>query len=419
MDKVKLKNLIIENQEFLREADMYFRDYPIEKHANYVFTGSRRAGKSFFMYGIAKKILSDEITQKHILFINFEDERFLEFTAADFNLILECYKELYNLKPILFFDEIQNITGWEKFVRRLADKNFRVFVTGSNAKMLSNEIATVLGGRFLIKEIQTLSFSEFLNFKGIKLKKNYEFSSQKHEIKRQLNDYLLYGGFPELINYTNKREFLNNLYQKVLYGDIIARHDIKNKQSIRLLVKKMAESVNDETSFNRIKNLIKSTGISIGTGTLIDYFEYLKDGFLLFDLQNYATKFTERESKKKFYFSDNGILMLFFTEDRSKLIENLVYVELRRRFSENFYYYKQTYETDFYIPEKQLLIQVTLTMNEPETRKREINSLQKTMQKLDINKGYIITYDDNEETIINKNGKIHVLKLWKWLLDKK
>jgi len=419
MDKVKLKNLIIENQEFLRETDMYFRDYPIEKHANYVFTGSRRAGKSFFMYGIAKKMLSDKITQKHILFINFEDERFLEFTASDFNLILECYKELYNLKPILFFDEIQNITGWEKFVRRLADKNFRVFVTGSNAKMLSNEIATVLGGRFLIKEIQTLSFSEFLNFKGIKLKKNYEFSSQKHEIKRQLNDYLLYGGFPELINYTNKREFLNNLYQKVLYGDIIARHDIKNKQSIRLLVKKMAESVNDETSFNRIKNLIKSTGISIGTGTLIDYFEYLKDGFLLFDLQNYATKFTERESKKKFYFSDNGILMLFFTEDRSKLIENLVYVELRRRFSENFYYYKQTYETDFYIPEKQLLIQVTLTMNEPETRKREINSLQKTMQKLDINKGYIITYDDNEETIINKNGKIHVLKLWKWLLDKK
>ena len=419
MDKVKLKNLIIENQEFLRETDMYFRDYPIEKHANYVFTGSRRAGKSFFMYGIAKKMLSDKITQKHILFINFEDERFLEFTASDFNLILECYKELYNLKPILFFDEIQNITGWEKFVRRLADKNFRVFVTGSNAKMLSNEIATVLGGRFLIKEIQTLSFSEFLNFKGIKLKKNYEFSSQKHEIKRQLNDYLLYGGFPELINYTNKRELLNNLYQKVLYGDIIARHDIKNKQSIRLLVKKMAESVNDETSFNRIKNLIKSTGISIGTGTLIDYFEYLKDGFLLFDLQNYATKFTERESKKKFYFSDNGILMLFFTEDRSKLIENLVYVELRRRFSENFYYYKQTYETDFYIPEKQLLIQVTLSMNESETRKREINSLQKTMQKLDINKGYIITYDDNEETIINKNGKIHVLKLWKWLLDKK
>jgi len=416
MNKQILKNLIIENQEFLEETDMIVRDYAIEKKANYVFVGSRRAGKSYVMYGIAKKILSKQITQKHILFINFEDERFIEFTAKDFNLILECYKELYNLKPILFFDEIQNIKGWEKFVRRLADKNYRVFVTGSNATMLSNEIATVLGGRFLIKEIQTLSFKEFIRFNNVKLKKNFEYSSQKHEIKRLLNNYFSYGGFPEVVNYDNKREFLSNLFQKVLYGDIIARNRIENKQSIRLLVKKMAESVNDETSFNRIKNLIKSTGIAIGTNTLIEYFEYLKDGFLLFDLQNYATKFSERETKKKFYFNDNGILMLFFTEDKAKLLENLVYTELRRRYNTDFYFYKQNYEVDFYIPKKKKLIQVSYTLNDDRTRAREVKSLNKIMLQLKIKKSLIITYDDAEEIIKTNDTEITVMSLLKWLM---
>jgi len=417
MDKLILKNLIIENQEYLRETDMYIRDYDIEKKANYVFVGSRRAGKSYVMYGIAKQMLSKQITQKNILFINFEDERFIEFAAKDFNLILECYKELYNLKPILFFDEIQNIYGWEKFVRRLADKNFRVFVTGSNAKMLSKEIATVLGGRFLIKEIQTLSFKEFLRFNDVKLKDNYEFSSQKHEIKRLLSDYFLYGGFPEILNYENKREFMNNLYHKVLYGDIIARNNIKNKQSIRLLVKKMAESVNDETSFNRIKNLIKSAGIPIGTNTLIEYFDYLNDGFLLFDLQNYATKFSERETKKKFYFNDNGLLMLFFTEDNAKLLENLVYTELRRRYYENFYFYKKNYEVDFYVPKKQLLIQVSYTLQDDRTRTREVKSLKKIMEQLQIKVGLIITYDDKEETINYDDNEIKIIPLLKWIME--
>lgn len=417
MDKLVLKNLIIENQEYLREIDLHVRDYSLEKKANYVFVGSRRAGKSYVMYNIAKQMLSKEVTQKNILFINFEDERFIEFTSTDFNLILECYKELYNLKPILFFDEIQNINGWEKFVRRLADKNFRVFVTGSNAKMLSNEIATVLGGRFLIKEIQTLSFKEFLRFNNIKLKENYEFSSQKHEIKRLLSDYFLYGGFPEITNYENKREFMNNLYHKVLYGDIIARNNIKNKKSIRLLVKKMAESVNDETSFNRIKNLIKSTGIPIGTNTLIEYFDYLSDSFLLFDLQNYATKFSERETKKKFYFNDNGILMLFFAQDNAKLLENLVYTELRRRYHENFYFYKQNYEVDFYIPEKQQLIQVSYTLQDDKTREREMKSLKKVMEQVKISKGIVITYDDKEEIISDKGIEISVIPLLKWIIE--
>jgi len=416
MKKQIIKKIILENQKFITDLQLYKRDFIIEEKANYVFIGSRRAGKSYFMYQIAQDLLLKKIKKENILFINFEDERFIEFNVEHFDLLIESYKELYNLEPVFFLDEIQNIDGWEKFVRRLADKNYRVFVTGSNAKMLSSEIATTLGGRFMIKEIQSLSFKEFLQFNKVILKKNYEFSEQKNTIKRLLNEYFLHGGFPEILNFTNKREYLSSLYQKVLYGDILARYTIQNKQSMRLLVKKMAESVNDETSFNRIRNLIKSTGTNVTTSTIIEYFEYLKDSFLLFDLQNYASKFTERETKKKFYFTDNGILSLFMPNDKSKLLENLVYTELRRRYSDGIYFYKKNYETDFYISETSELIQVSYTLYDDKTRNREVKSLKKAMPEFDTNKGLILTYDDVEEEIIDNEFEIKVLPIWKWLL---
>jgi len=417
INKEVFKQLIIENQNYINKVKVKYRNYSIEKNANYIFIGSRRAGKSYFMYEVAQNLLRTKITKEHILFVNFEDERLIEFKTQHFNLLLEAYRELFDLKPIIFLDEVQNIKAWEKFVRRLADKNFKVFVTGSNAKMLSQEMASVLGGRFMIKEIHPLSFKEFLSFKKISLDKNYEFTEQKTLVKRLLNTYFNYGGFPEILNFTKKREYLSSLYQKVLYGDVIARHEIKNKYAMRLLVKKMAESVNNEISFNRIKNLIVATGTSIGTNTAIEYFEYLKAGFLLFDLQNYATKFSERETKKKFYFSDVGILSLFLSGDKSKLLENLVYSELRQRYSDNFYFHKRKYETDFYVPENKMLIQASYSLQDYKTKEREIKSLQATMSELDINSGSIITYDDAQETIKNKGRNIHVIPLWKWLLS--
>lgn len=410
-----LKQLIIENQDYIAKLKIYDRDYHIEKEANYVFVGSRRAGKSFLMYKIAQDLIKT-FQKESILFINFEDERFMEFNVADFNLLLEAYNELFDLKPLLFLDEIQNIKGWEKFVRRLADKNYRVYVTGSNAQMLSNEIASTLGGRFLIKEIHTLSFKEFIRFNHLQLDTNYEFTKQKNKIKRLLEEYFRYGGYPEALKYTNKREYLSSLFKQVLYGDIVARHNIKNKQAMNLLIKKMAESVNDETSFNRIKNLIKSTGASIGTNTIIEYFDFLKDGFLLFDVKNYASKFTEKETKKKFYFNDNGILSLFFPDDVSKLLENMVFSELKRCFLDDFYYHKKKYETDFYIPAQNELIQVAYSLHEQKTKERELRSLEKSMDELGSHKGNIITFDYKEEKIKLKNKSIDIIPLWKWLL---
>jgi uncharacterized protein len=407
-----LKKIIVENKEYISSLSLKDREIEIENNANYVFIGPRRCGKTFFLYQIIKN--NHNINQDY-LFINFEDERLIEFNSSDFELLLEAYNQLYQKPPVLFFDEIQNIKGWDKFCRRLADKDYKIYVTGSNAKMLSSEMATVLGGRFLIRDINVLSFSEFVNFNGIVPKKNFQFSTQKTEIVKLQEEYLKLGGLPESLNYNDKRNYLSNIFQKVFFGDIIARHKLKNDFALKLLIKKLAESVNNETSFNRIKNIIKSVGIKVGTSTLIEYFNFLEEAFLVFSIKNYTAKFSERENKKKFYFIDTGILNLFLINQDSKLLENLVYLQLRRNFQSELYYFKRNYETDFYLPEKNLLIQVSYTIKDYETRKRELNSLKESMKELYEKTAFIITYDE-EEVIKDNNTIINVIPYWKWVL---
>ncbi len=413
MNKDTIKRIIIENQEFLNNVEVIERNYTLEPNANYVIVGPRRVGKTYFLYKHIKETVAFDCDK--ILYINFEDERLLELKADKLDLLLECYKELFDQKPILFFDEIQNVDGWEKFARRLADKAYRIYITGSNAKMLSKEIATVLGGRFLIKEIHPLSFSEYLTFHNVKLEKNYEYTSQLIEVKKHFVQYLKFGGFPELIKFQHPKEYLNSLYKKVFYGDILMRYSIDNDFVLRLLVKKIAESVTNETSFNRIKNIIKSTGVQVGTATLIDYFGYLNDSFLIYSNTNYLYKLSERTSRRKFYFADNGVLNLFLTDQPQKLLENLVFVQLRRIYGETAVYYVQKdVETDFYVAEHQLLIQVCWNISEYETRKREIGSLVKMANRFGISSGMIIT-NDEADSVKEKNIDIEIVPIWKWL----
>jgi predicted AAA+ superfamily ATPase len=418
MEKTFLKKIIVESQEFILNEKVIKRHYTIEKNGNYVFVGQRRAGKTYLMFQQIKELIkNNSITIEHILYINFEDERFIEFQNTDFNVLIEAYKELFTHKPICFFDEIQNISGWEKFVRRLADQKYQVFVTGSNAKMLSKEIATILGGRFIIKEIQGLSFQEFLMFNNVKPENNYELKEQRFEIQRLFKEYLFYGSLPETLKFNNKKEYLSNLFQKIFYGDIIARYKIKNDFGLKLLVKKIAESTMDETSFNRIKNIIKSAGISVGTKTLIDYFGYLNDAYLIFSINNFNSKFVERETKKKFYFSDTGILNLFLFNPESKLLETFVYNRLRKLFDTEVYYFRENTEVDFYIPDKEL-IQVVYSINNYQTREREINALIKAETKVRAKNLKIITYDEQEQ-ISYKGKTIKVIPAWKWALSDK
>jgi predicted AAA+ superfamily ATPase len=201
MNKDLIKQVIIENHEFINKVELIEREFFVENEGNYVFVGSRRAGKTYCMFQIIKNIIKTGTPIERILYINFEDERLLELKLEDLNLIIDCFREMFNTIPIIFLDEIQIINGWEKFGRRLADTGYRIFITGSNATMLSKEIATTLGGRFLIKEIFPFTFTEYLRANNVELENNWEFSSQRFEIRKKFDTYFYFGGFPEILKF--------------------------------------------------------------------------------------------------------------------------------------------------------------------------------------------------------------------------
>jgi len=410
-----IKKVIIENQERISKLQVIDRKIALEPNANYIITGQRRTGKTYLLYYYIKQLLSIGTDLKEILYLNFEDERLLEFTVHDFDKILESYKELYKGEPVLFFDEIQNITGWQNFARRLADSNYKIWVTGSNAQMLSSEMATTLGGRFLVKEMDTLSFEEYLLFQDISIEKQIVYSEKRFEVQRIFEEYFYYGGFPELFKFINKQEYLSNVFQKIFLGDIIARHQIRNPHALKLMIKKLAESTMDEVSFHRIKNIIQSTGIQVGTSTLIEYFKYIEDAFLIRSITNYLSKISERETKKKYYFRDHGLLNLFLLNPESFSLETIVFNELSKRYPGNLYYLKDNFEVDFFVPDR-MLVQVSYKMDESKTREREISSLLKASKTYQVEEMIIITHSQ-EETINQEGKKIDIVPVWKWLLN--
>ncbi|MFN8254821.1 MAG: ATP-binding protein [Bacteroidales bacterium] len=410
MLKNQLKKIILDNIEFIKKTETKDRSARLDANGNYAITGIRRCGKSYLLINELQKL-----PEGPFIYLNFEDERFIEFGTSDFELIMECSKELFDQKPVFYFDEIQNIKGWEKFVRRLADSNYRVLITGSNATMLSRELASVLGGRFIGKEILPLSFQEYLSFRNIIPQKNYAFTKERFIIKEHFNDFFYFGGFPELIKFENSREYLSNIFMKVFYGDLITRNGIKNDHVLKLLIKKLAESVNNETSINRFKNLIQSTGLKVGNNTIFDYLNYLYDSCLIFGVENYASSFSEKESKKKYYFVDQGILNLFLINQDTKLLENIVFIELHRRYPGQVFYFKRKLESDFYIPDLKMIIQVSYSVAEIETRERECKALIICMKELKLEQGIIISYDEESE-IEFQGYKIQVIPAWKWLL---
>jgi len=415
MDKETIKKILVENHELILKVELVKRDVFFEDAGNYVLVGSRRAGKTYCMLQVIKDMLSRGTDLSSIFYINFEDERLLELKVTELNLMVDAFKELFTTTPIYFLDEIQNIEGWEKFARRLADAGSRVFITGSNAKMLSREIATTLGGRFIIKEIYPYNFQEYLTANLIELENNWKYGAQRFEIRKHFETYFYYGGFPEILRFKEKRQWLDNLYQKIFYGDLVARYKIRNEFALKLTVKKLAENIHDEVSFNRIKNIIQSTGTKIGTSTVLEYISFLEESWLVFGVKNYLAKISDRETKKKYYFIDNGILSLFLINPATILLENMVAVKLRQLYADQFYYVKTSNEVDFYIPSKKMLIQVCYMMSKTDTEKREMNALLKINEVIKADYLTIITLD--EERKKNVNGlEINIIPILKWLL---
>lgn len=418
MDKEILKKLIRENQDFVKNVHLMYRKFEFEPNGNYVFIGVRRAGKSFLMFQRIQGLLKAGTPKEQILYVNFEDDRLLNFKAENFDDLLVAYHQLYETQPVFFLDEIQIVDGWEKFVRRLADQKFTVYVTGSNAKMLSTEIMTTLGGRFLVTDVFPFSLKEFLEYNNVSISDpNWQYDNKTlAKVTRKAEEYFYFGGFPELNVYNDKRQWLRSLYQKIFFGDLIARYAVKNPNILRVMLGKTAESVMQPVSFNRITHILSSTGQKISVNTVIQYFTYLKETLLLFSVANYAASFSERETVKKYYFIDNGILNLFLMNPDTALLENIVAIHLYKKFGEGLYYYNKNVETDFYVPEKKLLVQVSYSLERQDTFDREINSLLKTSAFLKGTRHVIVTKEDNRTLEID-GTTIEVLPVWKFLLE--
>lgn len=419
MNHTILKRVIFEQLEVIQNVNIVDRAYTFEKNINYILVGLRRSGKSTLLYKLARELVANGCDWSQIIYINFEDDRLLGFKKEDFNDIVETSYELTDEKEIYyFFDEIQIIDGWQHFARRMADQKKHVYITGSNAKMLSSEMASVLGGRYLPKMIMPFSFSEALDYNGISHdEKALLTTSKSAKIRKACQNYITRGGFPEAQLLTNSREYTKSVYEKVLLGDIIEREQVKNKSALRLMIKKIAETVMHEISFNALAGNIKATGIKTSTDTIIDYAAHAENAYLVFRTRNYVSKFADKEGTPRFYFFDNGLLSLFLIDKSSALLENAVAVHLRRMYGEDIYYFKSKQtgiDIDFYVPEERCAIQVSYSLDTAEDR--ETKSLLSFAEKSKNTERLIIVTNEEERIIEKSDTKIEVIPIHKFLL---
>ena len=416
MNKELFRAIISENQEFIGSIPLVERPLHLEESGNYVFVGVRQAGKSYLLYQRVKELLGCGINLHDIVYVNFDDERLLGMTTDDFDLILQAYYSMHGGQPIFFFDEIQNVDGWANFARRLANQKHRVYVTGSNAKMLSRDIETVLGGRYLSVYVFTYSFEEYLKAIGISVSGGSQYGRKANELQRHFRTYFEWGGFPELVNFREKRVWLNSLYNRIFFNDLVVRHKVKNEDSLRMCIRRLAESVMQPCSLNRLSNLVKSTGMPCSPSTVMEYVRYLQESCLLISLDNYASKFVDKETVKKHYFIDNGLLHLFINNPDTALLENLCAINLYKRYGKGVYYFNRNIEVDFYVPDEKLAIQASFRMSEEATLEREIKALVALHGLYETQRNLIITYED--EGIMERDGiKIEIIPVWTWLLD--
>lgn len=414
-----LKIIIQEGKEIIREVQLHPRPFDYEPNARYVMVGVRQAGKSYTLYQIAKRLIEDGYEIDQFVYLDFDDERLIGMKSDEFDLILQTYNSSFTKTPVFFFDEIQNVEGWEHFARRLANRKFKVYISGSNAKMLSREIQTTLGGRYLESRIFPYSFREYLSAKGIVLTNNWEYGFERHDVKRSFDEYFKWGGFPELFLFNNKRKWLNGLYEKILLNDIILRNNVKNEMAIRLTFRRLAESVMMPVSYTRISNLIKAAGSSASVSTVSDYMKYAREACFIFSLENYAAKFSEKETIKKHYFVDNGLLNVFMSQGNSPLLENIIAIELYRKYDEDVYFYHNDFEVDFFLPEQKLAIQVAYSVLADEninTQERELAGLDKLSNRFQGIKLLIITFDEEGQIKSKKGNDVKIVPAWKFLL---
>lgn len=392
-----------------------------------IITGARRSGKSFIMRQLAKELIQKGVDKNQILIINFEDPRFIELNPEVLQQIYETYLEFLGPKdqPYIFLDEIQEVQKWEKWVRTMHElKKAKIILSGSNAKLLSRELATLLTGRHLDITVFPLSFKEFLDFNSLELKDELDLVSKKIEIKRLMRNYLEFGSFPEVVIQKEKKEILLAYFEDILNKDLVRRYKIRKSEKLKALIKFYLANPSSLITFSSLEKSLK-----ISADTIEKFSNYFETAYLTFFLKRFSFKFKEQEkSPRKIYAIDTGLINTIgfrFSQNLGKLAENVVFLELKRKaflnpFLELYYWKDERHrEVDFLLKEKlriNNILQVCWNIEDEETRKRKIESLIKAMKEFQLNEGLIITEDDEVKEKI-KGRLIKFIPLWKWLLE--
>ncbi|MCX8188222.1 MAG: ATP-binding protein [Nitrososphaeria archaeon] len=392
--------------------------------------GVRRCGKSFLLRQVAKRF-SDKLGKDRVLYVNFEEARFAGNEVKALFEIYDAYKEFIrpSERPIVILDEVQEIKGWEKFVRSLHEKGeARLVVSGSSAKLMSEELATLLSGRDIPIEIFPLSFSEFLEFKGIELNDEKSVFIRKFEIIQRLREYLEFGGFPEVVledNVEKKKAVLKRYFETIIVKDVERRFNIREREKLEFLANFYITNISSPITFSSISKILR-----IPKKTVERFSLYLATSRALFFVSRFSPTLKEQEkAARKVYSIDTGMsnaVGFKIFENYGKMVENAVAIELLRRFSTSpstrIYYIKvNEKEVDFAVKEglefKQL-IQVSYVSHVEEIPKREIETLLKAGLELRCNNLIIVTWDVDEQLKFG-DKIIKLVPLWKWLLENK
>jgi hypothetical protein len=394
-----------------------------------VVIGMRRAGKTWFCYQKIKDLIASGIKKEEILYLNFEDDRLLEFNVNNFQEIIDVYFGKYpehrNARCYFFFDEIQRIDQWEVFIRRLLDtENIQIFITGSSSKLLGSEIATSLRGRSLAIEIFPFSFEEYLKFHGLFPDRPKTFGANTtSKLRKAVKDYLEVGGFPEVQKTQRdlRIEILQGYIDSVLLKDIIERHKVSNVLVLKHLVRHIMNSSGGQFSVNKFFNTMKSMSIKCTKNNLYEYLDHLTDAFLFYKVPVHSRSEKARLTNPvKIYTIDTGLLtsMTFRNSNNSgQLLETMAFMHLRREgYDVEYLHTKDGREVDFFARHKisgeTQLIQICWEMSDKKTFERDLHGLKSAMDEFSLPTGTIVTWDD--ETVIDK--KIKVIPIWKWLL---
>ena len=411
--------LFAQQTEFWEDNTLLFKRRVMERIISLIslkmpiiITGVRRCGKSSLLRLVKEEL---KLKEKEYVYINFNDERFVDFLVEDFQKILDFITEQnYKEDCFLFIDEIQEVDKWEKWIDRIENK-YKIIITGSNSKLLSKEISTIMTGRSININLTPFDFQEFLDVKKIDLL-NFKLNLNiQAKVRRELKEYLEIGGFPKRV-ISGQQLIIQELYENILYRDIIGRFS-KNQKQIKEISVYFLSNISSLISLRGISRLVEIKNIS-SVKNIIDCFE---NAFLFFFLNkfDYSTK-KQILNPKKIYCVDNGFITSLgfkFSSDKGKLLENLVAIELKRR-NEEIYYYSDKNDCDFVLKEKTKIkevIQVCYDLNE-KNKKRELDGLLEALNKFNLKEGLILTYDQEDELVI-EGKKIIIKPIWKWLIS--